>query len=343
MKKKLSLAGLLPDELKKSLENIPGMEKLPAYRAKQICGWINGGTGSFDEMKNLPLQTRALLEENFSVYSSAVNAALKDDDGTVKLQITLHDKQKIEAVILRDGKNRKTACLSVQAGCACKCAFCKTGQLGFKRNLDYKEIAEEFLHIKNVDGEKENPVTHIVFMGMGEALLNLENVRKAVDFFCDGLNISKRRITLSTCGITEGINRLTEEGPDIRLALSLVTANETLRKNLMPVTAFYPLAEVKKSLIYHQKKRKRRITFEMVLLKGINTSEKDAAEAAEFASGLEVIFNLIPWNPVDGIMYEKPSRVEAENFAKLLEAKGQKVTMRYGKGSGIAGACGQLG
>jgi 23S rRNA (adenine2503-C2)-methyltransferase len=196
----------------------------------------------------------------------------------------------------------------------------------------------------------EREISHIVVMGMGEPLLNLCELRKALDFFTDkkGLNISKRRITISTCGIAEGILDLANNGPDIRLALSLATAREELRQRLVPVSSKNPLHLLKEALLEYQKKMKRRITLEMVLLKGLNTGVSDAKAVREFARGLETVVNLIPWNAVEGLEFEgfplcAPTQREIADYAAALEKEGMKVTMRIKKGRGISGACGQLG
>jgi 23S rRNA (adenine2503-C2)-methyltransferase len=312
----------------------------------QIFKWILAGAASFGEMTNLPLSLRKGLEENFSLLSGSVESETGDPDGTIKLRIVLGDGAAIEAVILSDGEGRKTACLSTQAGCPVGCVFCKTGQLGFKRNLEAGEISSQFLHLLR----KEPGLSHLVIMGMGEPLLNLEELKKALDFITleEGLNISKRRITLSTCGITPGILDLAEKGPDIRLALSLTSARQELRERLMPVSKNHPLPELKESLLYYQKKRERRITLEAVLLGGINTAREDAEAFAAFAEGLETVVNLIPWNPVEGLLFEgkplsTPHAAEISGFTSALEKRGLKVTRRLGKGLGISGACGQLG
>jgi len=326
----------------------------PAFRSVQVHEWIRRGALSFDEMTNLPVSLRAELAEKFELISGGLDSELVDSDGTVKLGIRLFDGAVIETVMLDDGKGRKTACLSTQAGCPIGCVFCKTGMIGFKRNLDSGEIAGQFLRLRRM----ESGVSHIVIMGMGEPLLNLDELRKALDFFSDpgGLNISKRRVTLSTCGIEKGIIDLTDNGPDIRLALSLTTAREELRRRLMPGSG--PLPALKKALLAWQEKRRRRITLEMVLLGGINTGIADAKACADFAAGLDAVINLIPWNRVDiagsiptGIFREDfegsrlrtPPAKETSEFAKALEGLGLKVTRRTGKGLGIAGACGQLG
>jgi 23S rRNA (adenine2503-C2)-methyltransferase len=233
MKAKKSLAGFLPGELAELLNTGILKSPLPAFRIKQIFKWICSGVSSFEEMTNIPLGLRKILEENFVPLSGSPGEEFADSDGTVKLRIALEDGANIESVILGDREGRKTACLSAQAGCSMGCVFCKTGTLGFKRNLGAAEISSQFLRLYR----KDPAISHIVIMGMGEPLLNLEALRKSLDFitFKEGLNISRRRITLSTCGIIPGILDLAERGPDIRLALSLTSARQELRERLMPV------------------------------------------------------------------------------------------------------------
>ncbi|MDR2494675.1 MAG: 23S rRNA (adenine(2503)-C(2))-methyltransferase RlmN, partial [Spirochaetaceae bacterium] len=249
------------------------LRPLPTYRARQVFQWIARGTPSFRLMTDLPAPLRETLDSRFSIRSSSTGERLDGSDGTVKLGITLRDGNRIEAVILSDAKERRTACLSVQAGCAMACVFCKTGRLGFSRNLTSEEMVEQFLHLRSV----RETVSHIVFMGMGEPLLNLGELRKAVDVLTDpeGLGLSKRHITLSTSGIAEGIRDLAENGPDVRLAVSLTTACGALRARLMPAAGARPLAALKDALLYYQSRRERRVTLEAVLLGGINTREQD--------------------------------------------------------------------
>jgi len=338
------LAGLVFEEVKEVFS------RYPLFRSSQIYKWLISGIESFDEMNNLPLSLRKELAEKYALYPGEVSSTQRDADGTVKLGVNMNDGAVIEAVLLKDGKDRitarKTACLSTQAGCPIGCVFCKTGMIGYKRNLTATEISCQFLHLLKT----EKDISHIVIMGMGEPMLNLCELRKALDFFTDkkGLNISKRRITVSTCGIVEGILDLADNGPDIRLALSLTTAREELRRRLMPASYENPLPLLKEGLLEYQKKKKRRITLEMVLFKGLNTGVSDAKAVREFASGLDTVINLIPWNAVDGIQFEglplcAPTQKEVTGFAAALEKEGLKVTIRMKKGRGISGACGQLG
>ncbi|MFP3089792.1 23S rRNA (adenine(2503)-C(2))-methyltransferase RlmN [Treponema sp. TIM-1] len=341
----------------RSLEELRALfSPLPPFRAKQVYRWIIRGIRSFQDMTDLSRELREALDSRFTLYSSMVSARLEDPDGTVKLRITLEDGAKIEGVLLVDGEGRHTACLSTQAGCPMACVFCKTGALGFRRNLDGGEIVEQFLHIRSAAaGEHKSPaegpeIANIVIMGMGEPLLNLRELRRALGILTDpqGLGISKRRITVSTSGIIPGIFDLADQGPEVRLAVSLTTADGELRKRLMPVTLANPLPRLKEALAYYQRKTRRRITLEVVLLGGLNTRRRDLEALADFAAGLEVVVNLIPWNPVAGMEFEgrplvQPAPREITEFSEALTKRGIGVTRRLGKGLGVSGACGQLG
>jgi len=351
MDKTISLAGLTLSELEKILS------PLPRFRAAQIYKWITRGVGDFNLMTDLPNSLRGELNARFSVYSCAVDSR-HDSGNAKKIALALKDGLKVEAVLLNNGK-RLTACLSTQAGCPAGCVFCKTGSLGFSRNLDCAEIVEQFLFLRTVaetetstaeEAAEAHVIDNIVIMGMGEPLLNLAAVRKAIEAFTDpaGMNFSKRRITVSTCGICGGLFDIAENGPFVRLALSLTTADETLRQKLMPVATANPLAKVKEALAAFQRNGGGRVTLEAALLGGVNTREKDALSIAEFAAGLDTVINIIPWNPVAGLEFEgrplcEPGKKETEDFIKKLESLGLKVTTRRRKGRAVMGACGQLG
>jgi 23S rRNA (adenine2503-C2)-methyltransferase len=309
-------------------------------------------------MTDLSRTLREELDSRFTLYSSLIASRLEDPDGTVKFRIDLQDGAKIEGVLLVDGKGRHTACLSTQAGCPMACVFCKTGTLGFLRNLNAGEIVEQFLHIRSAgtgSGECQTPsegqeIANIVIMGMGEPLLNLGELRRALGILTDpqGLGLSKRRITVSTSGIIPGILDLADRGPEVRLAVSLTTADEELRKRLMPVTMTNPLPRLKEALSYYQEKTRRRITLELVLLRGINTRQRDMDALVDFTAGLDAAVNLIPWNPVEGVEFEgrpleKPTTREIVEFSETLIRRKIRVTRRMEKGLGISGACGQLG
>lgn len=335
------LSGLNLRELEKILS------PLPRFRSSQIYEWILKGAASFYEMTNIPSVLQNELSQKFNIFGTEIKEC-HEEGQTNKIVIKLEDNAKIEAVLLEDGKNRHTACISTQAGCPAGCVFCKTGSLGFKRNLESNEIVEQFFHLKKLI--KDRVIDNIVIMGMGEPLLNLKNFCDAIETFTDkkGLNISRRRITVSTCGILEGLNEIAENGPYVRLALSLTAADETLRRQLMPITNSNPLDKIKESLLLFQKKSGSRITLEIPLLGGINTREKDAELIANYAKGLDTVINLIPWNPAEGLVFEgkplvEPTKEEIKNFKSMLESKKLNVTMRLHKGKKINGACGQLG
>ncbi|MCL2185073.1 MAG: 23S rRNA (adenine(2503)-C(2))-methyltransferase RlmN [Treponema sp.] len=351
-----SLAGLSVNEIKELISSFTTQ----SFRAKQIYKWILRGANDFSLMTDLPLTLQNELKENFNIYSSFVKACYEENESK-KIVVSVKDSPlNIEAVLLSDEKKRLTACISTQAGCPAGCVFCKTGSLGFIRNLDHKEIIEQYLHLKtlcetsNNDEQtikKEHAIDNIVIMGMGEPLLNLDNLKKALTFFNDkeGLNFSRRRITVSTCGICEGLFEIAQtEFFCSRLALSLTTADEMLRQKLMPITASNPLSKIHNALLLFQKNGGGRITLEIPLLAGINTREKDAKSVFEFSKGLETVINIIPWNPVEGLFFEgkplkEPEKKETAEFIKMLENYNLKVTMRRRKGRSIMGACGQLG
>lgn len=332
---KIILPGLLPDEITESL-NLQ-----QKFRGLQIFKWIGSGITSFDQMTNLSKDVRQMLSERAVLRSSKVTQTLKDPDGTIKLQITLSDGRAVETVLLTDKEGRKTACVSCQAGCAMKCAFCQTGTLRLARNLTPAEIVEQFLFLEQECGHLDN----IVFMGMGEPMMNLEGIRKAIAVLTDkrGRNLSGRRITLSTSGIIKGIYDLADNGPNIRLAVSLTTANEDLRTELMPVNKGNPLPELRKAIDYYAKKSGRRVTLEAALLAGKNTDKESAEKMISFAKGIDVNVNLIPWNPVATLPFTEPSNSEVHFFVNYLEKAGVNVTLRTKRGRKIGGACGQLG
>ena len=335
MSEKIVLSGLLPAEICESLS------LKQAFRGKQIFQWIGKGVESFDEMTNLSLDLRNELKEKALLRSTTVSKVLEDPDGTIKLQVTLSDGLAVETVLLTDREDRKTACVSCQVGCAMNCAFCQTGHLGLARSLTAGEIVEQFLALEKHAGTLDN----IVFMGMGEPMMNLDNVRKAIAILTnkEGRALSGRRITLSTSGVIKGIYDLADNGPAIRLAVSLTTADEALREKLMPICRTNPLPELRKAIDYFAKKTGKRVTLEAALLHDTNTSIDSATNMINFARGLDVHVNLIPWNPVEGLEFSEPSAKECKNFVYHLEKAGINVTLRTRRGREIGGACGQLG
>ncbi len=330
---KIPVASLLPDE-------ISGSVRLRhKYQGTQIFKWVQSGTLKFQDMTNLSKVLRRTLNEKLYI-SSKLEDTLTDSDGTVKLKIKLEDASFIETVLLTDRNGRKTACLSTQAGCGMGCTFCRTGKMGLKRNLKSYEIVEQMLLLVSGYGR----ITNMVFMGMGEPLENPENLRKAIEVFhhTDGGGISLRRITVSTCGIVPKIYDMAENGPHIRIALSLITADPVLRSLLVPVNRRYPLKSVKDALLYYQEKTGKRITLEIVLLKGVNDRAEDMERLLKFIPPLKVVVNIIPWNPAEDIRFNEPSPSGVLRFKNMLVKAGVAVTERYRRGRGINGACGQL-
>jgi len=327
------ITGMLPEELSEYLA------LKPAFRAKQVFEWIHKGITSFQEMTNLPQELRESLK-NVPVLSSEISQESVSDDGTSKITLKLYDGKFIESVLLIDDNNRRTACLSSQAGCAMGCTFCKTATMGLLRNLSAGEIVEQFLHLQSKYGN----ISNIVFMGMGEPMANLEEVIKSVKILHDpkGQNIGLRKITISTSGITRKIRELANTELPVRLAVSLISADEKIREELMPVAGKEPLKQLKESLIYFQRTTKKRITLEYVLMAGINDSKEDAVKLRHFVNDLKVIVNIIPWNPVEGLSYQEPDEKTVDSFISMLEDLSIPVTKRYRKGRSVNGACGQL-
>ena len=327
------LTGMLPDELAHHLA------LRPSFRGKQVFEWIHRGVTSFAEMTNLPLEVRESLKER-QILTSEVSKEALSDDGTAKITLKLQDNSFIESVLLVDETDRKTACLSSQAGCAMGCTFCKTATMGLIRNLTAGEIVEQFLHLQSRYGN----ISNIVFMGMGEPLANLSEVMKSIKILHHpkGQNIGHRKITISTSGLTVKIKELADMGIPVRLAVSLISADEKVRAELMPVAGKEALKDLKASLVYFQEKAKKRITIEYVLMAGINDKKEDAIKLRHFTHNIKTIVNIIPWNPVEDLPYQEPEDKTVESFITILEELSITVTKRYRKGRSVNGACGQL-
>ena len=330
-----SLYGLSPKEIAALLPD----EK--PFRGEQIFSWVQKGAESFDEMANIPKRIRQqLTEAGWGLLSSWIIEERMDPDGTAKLGIKLTDGAVIECVLLTDDKGRKTACLSSQVGCAMGCAFCRTGTMGLTRNLKAAEIVEQFHLLQKRFGE----ISHIVYMGMGEPLANIKAVRKSIEILNHpkGVNVGLRKITISTCGLVEGIRELAEQGPHVKLAISLVAADNELRSSIMPINNAYPIEELKQAIKTYQDKTGRRITLEYVLLGGVNDSRRDANRLSDYIRGLHAVINLIPWNPGAELDFEAPDEQAVRRFTEYLTQNGVQVTRRYRRGRGVNGACGQL-
>ncbi len=320
------------------LMDLLGLEK--KFQARIVYQNLVKGICDFQAMTSLPKEMRVRLAKKYKSTLSSSIIAQSVDDSAVKLAIKLEDGAAIECVRLSDGKGRYTACLSSQVGCAMGCSFCKTGTMGLIRNLSAGEIIEQFIHLRSL-GEK---ITHIVFMGMGEPLANFQEVVRAITELHreDGFNISYRKITISTCGLVPGIKRLTELNLPVKLAVSLVSAEDNIRSRLMKVNRSFNLKALKESLLLFQHHQDKRLTLEYCMLSGVNTSKESAEALAKFCKGLDALVNLIPWNPIEEVNYETPADSEINFFTRELKRLGINYTLRRSKGRNTSAACGQL-
>ena len=315
----------------------------PAFRAKQILKWVfQQRVSEFEEMSDLPKSLRSQLAETFRVFAARQEESVTAGDGTDKLLVTLADGGQVECVLLRDG-SRRSICVSSQVGCAMGCVFCASGLDGVDRNLTRGEILEQMLRLQRRLPEDER-LSHIVMMGMGEPLANLQNVLAALDVARDpeGLGISPRRITISTVGLPPAIDRLANNGVPYNLAVSLHAPNESLRSRLVPVNEKIGIDAVLRAADRYFDSSGRRLTFEYVLLGDVNDSEDNARELAALLRRRSALLNVIPYNPVAGLPYKTPSKSSIARFRQLLESGGINVQFRQRKGSEIDAACGQL-
>lgn len=317
---------------------ILGLEK--PFQAKIIYQNLVKGIIDFNTMTSLPKALRERLSEERGSALTGRIIRKEEADSTVKLAVAFPDGDIIECVRLSDGEGRYTACLSSQVGCAMGCAFCKTGTMGLVRNLTAGEIVEQFALLSSL-GER---ISHIVFMGMGEALANFTAALDAIKELHrkDGFGISYRKMTISTCGLVPGIRKLTELDIPVRLAVSLVSADDETRSEIMKINRAYPLSMLKSSLISFQRHQDRRLTLEYCMLSGRNTSHKSAEDLAQFCKGLDVLVNLIPWNPIPELGFRAPDEREIRTFENDLKKLRINYTIRRSKGQSISGACGQL-
>ena len=346
---------------------------LPAFRAGQVRRWVfSRKTDRFSQMSDLSKDLRAKLTELFarpksgaepakliangsetvaaetfdyddSLYESRVVAKSVSDDGSEKLLLEWRDGRRVECVLLRDDRNHRTACVSVQVGCAMGCVFCCSGMGGFVRNLTRSEILEELLRLNALLPQDER-LTHIVVMGTGEPTLNLDALLPALAEATSGagLDIGNRRVTISTVGIPAGIRRLAEANVPYKLAVSLHAPNDRIRDAIMPQNRIHPIAEVLRAADVFFHTTGRRVTFEYVLLDGINSSVDDALELARLLRNKTAIVNCIPYNPAPELPYKTPSNTTVRRFVDALEGEGIQVKVRFRKGDKINAACGQL-
>jgi len=316
---------------------------LPAYRARQVRGALfERRVGDFSEVTELPKDLRAQLAADFRIWTTTIAKHHQAADGTEKLLLELHDGQRIECVLLRDGP-RRTICISSQVGCAMGCVFCASGLDGVARNLTAGEIVEQMLRLAQLL-PKEERLSHIVVMGMGEPLANLDHLLAALGAATDptGLGISHRRITISTVGLPPAIDRLAELDARFQLAVSLHAPDDELRSRLVPVNKNIGLAAILAAADHYFEVSGRRLTFEYVLLGGINDETRHARKLADLLRGRLALLNVIPYNAVAGLAYRSPNRNAQERFLEILRDAGLNVQVRQRKGDSIDAACGQL-
>ena len=341
---KWSLTGIVLEELADFLQK----HGAPSYRAKQITDWIyKKRVASFDVMTDLPNELRTQLTAEFDTPKIEVVRVLGSKDTTQKFLFRLRDQNLIESVLIPASpalygqpSDRRTICVSSQVGCAYGCKFCASGLDGWTRNLDAGEMVQQLIEIEKISGEK---IDNVVFMGMGEPLANLKNVLRAIRIINApwGLGIGARHITISTSGLAPQIRELANDTTQFRLALSLHGATDDVRGRIMPVNRKYPLKVLLEACDYYVAK-KGRMTFEYILIAGVNDSDKQVAELAKIARRLAAKINLIPYNTVEGLEWSRPSRCRQEKFQSFLRKHGVIATLRREKGYDIAAACGQL-
>jgi len=314
----------------------------PAYHARQVFNWVfKKGVLDFLAMSDLPAALRLRLKDNFYLFDLKLIKRLVSRDGTEKFLFSLKDGNLIEAVTIPTEK-RVTACISTQAGCKFNCFFCASGVGGFKRNLTDSEILQEALYLKS--NSALGKITHIVFMGTGEPLDNYENLLSAIRRINsqDCLGIGARRITISTCGLVPGIQRLAEEGLQIELSVSLHAADDKTRSRLMPINKKYPLRELIATCAKYIAETNRQVTFEYILASGVNSDLQNAQRLSTILEGLNCKVNLIPANPVSASCLKPPGKLEVLLFKDYLIKHGMNVTLRRERGQDIEAACGQL-
>ena len=335
---KKHLLDLFPEDLE---QYVAAIGERP-YRLKQLRNWIfSQNISDPDDMTNLPLAFRNKLFSDFDLYVPELIREQISQDGTRKFLLKLIDDQQIEMVLIPYLKKR-TLCVSSQVGCSRKCSFCATGTLGLTRNLAVNEILGQILLARRLLGEEK--LTNIVFMGMGEPLDNYDNLISSIKILQHeyGFKFSPRKITVSTAGIIPGIEKLAYSGLKLKLAVSLNSAIQEKRSQLMPVTEIYPLKELKRSLLSFSKRNPYRITFEYIMIKDFNTGLDDARALTRFIGDISSKVNLIKWNAVKGLPYETPDQKEIDNFIELLLPVSRAITFRQSRGADIKAACGQL-
>lgn len=312
------------------------------YRAAQIYGWtFKRGATDIDSMTDISHAFRERLKELYCIVGQHIPEVRTSADSTKKFMTALDDGAAIESVIIPEAR-RLTLCVSSQAGCALGCGFCMTGKAGSSRNLRLSELAGQVFSAREILGE-ERTLTNVVIMGMGEPLLNYDNVLRFLGVLTDprGFGFSHNKVTLSTAGVVPGIKRLGRDS-NVNLAVSLNATTDTVRNRIMPINKKYPIRVLMAALKEYPLGGKKHITFEYVLIKGVNDSDEDARRLVKLLKGIKSKINLIPFNPFPGVGFEPPDKERLASFYKILQGSKQNVVIRASKGAEIQAACGQL-
>jgi 23S rRNA (adenine2503-C2)-methyltransferase len=316
-----------------------------AFRGNQVYEWLwSKRAHTFEDMTNVSKETRAMLEANFVINHIKVDTMQRSSDGTVKNAVRLHDDLIVESVLIPT-ETRTTACVSSQVGCSLDCNFCATARLKRMRNLNPDEIYDQ---VAAIDSESrlyyDRPLSNIVFMGMGEPLMNYPNVMKAIDMITspEGLGMSPKRITVSTSGVSKMIKKMADDDVKFKLAVSLHSAIEEIRNEIMPFTKSFPLTELREALEYWYKKTKSKITYEYVVWKGINDDKKSIDALVKFCKYVPCKVNLIEYNAIDDGDFQQASEQATNDYIAALEKNNIVVKVRRSRGKDIDAACGQL-
>lgn len=316
-----------------------------AFRGKQVYEWLwSKSTHDFSDMTNVSKEIREMLDKNFVINHTEIHQMQKSEDGTVKNAVRLFDELIVESVLIPT-ESRTTACVSSQVGCSLDCEFCATARLKRMRNLNPDEIYDQVVTIDRQSRENHNrPLSNIVFMGMGEPLMNYNNVMKAIDKITsdEGLGMSPKRITVSTSGISKMIKKMADDGVKFKLAVSLHSAIEEIRNQIMPFTKNFPLTELREALQYWYSKTKSKVTYEYVVWKDINDDQKSIEALVKFCKYVPCKVNLIEYNPIDDGKFQQASNAAIENYIQALERANIVVKVRRSRGKDIDAACGQL-
>ena len=331
----------LKEMTRSELESLVSSLGLEPFRGRQIFRWIfREGAADFDIMTDISKMLRTELNEKSFISKLGVSRVLKSSDGSTRFLFRLDDGFFIDTVLIPEN-GRLTLCVSSQAGCALRCKFCATGQMGFRRNLTAGEIVDQFLQVQK---GSDNRITHVVFMGMGEPTLNLKNVLKGCEIISDGYGpcLSRKRITISTVGVVHALKRFVSQAGKLGLAISLHSADEEVRKKIIPVAQKNNLRDIMAEAKRYTELSGRRVSFEYLLLGGVTDSIEDARKLVRLIHGIPCKINLIRYNPTDGLPFKRPREEDVQKFKEYLYPRTYSVTIRESRGLDIGAACGQL-